>query len=213
MTGERSAAAEESLARGVFGPLGGVVALAALAGRLPSQGTGDASVSAFAADRREPLDRLIGLIQQIGGFRPETMAIIDQLGWHDDHPAAGLLPMWSEGAVSTPPRLDDPAEVRRGIETGSDLQLAYLLQSLVSVSVDRAADPRRSAEPVTEAIGLAATLLGLHPLEAARDTFRLWRVLCLRPILHPGGGATEDERDVWRSHADALDDLTRPAPR
>ncbi|TDC65227.1 hypothetical protein [Streptomyces hainanensis] len=198
MTHPHPPVSESSLAREVFGPLGGIVALGAAAGEtaLP--------VGDFTAAHGPELDRLLSLVQEVGGFGDETMAIVDELGWHQNHDATPFLAMWSGLIEPYPFDADDPVVVRRMVTMGADLQSVAFLHALVAAATVRTdADPARLAEGIAEALRVSCALLGGVTSPAA--TFRAWRVARLAGILQPGPAVPEDARTRWRDYAHRLE--------
>ncbi|MDT0305525.1 hypothetical protein RM780_00905 [Streptomyces sp. DSM 44917] len=188
---------ETSLAREIFGPLGGIVTLGAAVGETA------VSVGDFAAARRAELDRLLSLIQEAGGFGDETMALVDELGWHRDHDATPFLAMWSGLIEPYPFDADDPAVIRRMVTMGADLQSVALLHALVAAATTRTdTDPARLTEEIAEALRVSCALLGEITTPAA--TFRAWRVARLAGILQSGPAVPEDARTRWRDYAHRL---------
>lgn len=64
---------DESLGREIFGPLGGIVELGAVAEAGPERPLGSVSVTDFVARHREVLDRVTLEIQKIGNFDSTIM--------------------------------------------------------------------------------------------------------------------------------------------
>ncbi|MGK5533802.1 hypothetical protein [Streptomyces sp. URMC 129] len=192
---------ESSLAREIFGPLGGIVALGAA-------GAG-ASVGAFAAAHRAELDGLLRTVRTIGAFSAETMAIVEELGWHRDHDATPFLVMWSGFIEPFPFDADDPAVLRRMVGTGADLQLTHFLHASVAAALVAHEDPAGPAAPLADALRAACALLGGAADPAV--AFRIWRVASLAPVLRPDSGTPEPARARWRACAHALEAALLPA--
>ena len=75
MTVNDSAVPEQALAREIFGPLGGVVEIGAVA----ATGTWEvarASVAGLVSRHRDEVDRLLALVREIGQFSEPSMAIL-----------------------------------------------------------------------------------------------------------------------------------------
>ncbi|WP_326597943.1 hypothetical protein [Streptomyces sp. NBC_01803] len=187
---------ESSLAREIFGPLGGIVALGAAGASTP--------VGAFAPAHRAELDGLLATIRDIGAFSAETMAIADELGWHRDHDATPFLVMWSGFIEPYPFDAGDPAVIRRMVGMGADLQLTHFLHALVAAALVRRPDPGRAAGLIADALRTACALLGGAEPGIA---FRMWRVTFLPAILRPDSEVPGGARTLWRAYAHALEAL------
>ena len=200
MTQPHASVPESSLAREIFGPLGGIVALGAAAGETV------VPVGDFAAAHRAELDRLLSLVQEVGGFSEETMAIVDELGWHKDHDAIPFLAMWSGLIEPYPFDADDPAVIRRMVTMGADLQAVAFLHALIAAATTRThPDLARTTEAIAEALRVCCALLG--DVTSPAVVFRAWRVARLAPILQPGPNVPEDARTRWREYAHRLEAL------
>ncbi|TDC27144.1 hypothetical protein E1265_02375 [Streptomyces sp. 8K308] len=200
MTQLHSPVPESSLAREIFAPLGGIVALGAAVGetRVP--------VGDFATGRQAEIGRLLNLIQEVGGFGDDTMGIVDELGWHKNHDATPFLAMWSGFIEPYPFDADDAAVIRRMVTMGADLQTVAFLHALVAAATTRThADPAHPAEAIAEALRVSCALLGDLTTPAA--VFRTWRVARLAGILQPGPDVPEDARAHWRDFAHRLEAL------
>ncbi|MFE2282124.1 hypothetical protein ACFXAE_33800 [Streptomyces sp. NPDC059454] len=214
MTVNDSAVPGQALAREIFGPLGGVVEIGAVA----ATGTWDvarASVVGLVSRHRGEVDRLLVLVREIGRFSEPSMAIVDELGWLREHPVtAPSLLLWAVGIEEIPPRLEDleqPRAVRRMCYMGADLQLTRLLQAMVTAAAvagrRTAAD---SAGKIAEALDVALLLANRSDPAAAATVFRMWRTACLPDILRPDSDATAAGRSAFRSFAHALEDRLDP---
>ncbi|MEU3771841.1 hypothetical protein AB0F11_01240 [Streptomyces sp. NPDC032472] len=200
-------AAEGSLAREVFGPLGGVVeCAAALAER---------SVGQFVGERRGELDRILAGVQGIGSFGPETMAILDQLGYLREHevPATSLL-LWSGGIEEVSPDLGGDEAVGRMARMGTDLQLVHLLQALVGTASFRAGadDTEETAARIVEVLSAAARLAAPAHERTVREVFLMWRTAFLPGVLMPSSASPEAVKRGFRPYAHLLE-AALEAPR
>ncbi|MFK4224072.1 hypothetical protein [Streptomyces sp. NPDC019890] len=202
---ERWLESETSLGREIFGPLGGIVELGTVAASGPKS-LPEISVGEFVTSHRDELDRILAAVRDIGGFHPETMAIVDELGWHRNHEiTVPSLLLWSGCIEAFSPHLEEPAAVRRMVRMGTDLQLANLMHALVGAasSKGRAAEP--NSELIIETMGSAAALLGLDHERAVRDIFRMWRVAFLPNILMPSSKSPEVTKSNFREYAHILE--------
>ncbi|MFC4470804.1 hypothetical protein ACFPH6_40995 [Streptomyces xiangluensis] len=198
---------DELLAREVFGPLGGIVeigAVAAQGGWDPS----DASVGVFVSHRQSEVDRLLGEIRDLGNFGSDVMAIVDEVGWLADHQVTPpSLLMWSGILEEISPRLSEPATIRRMCRMGADLQLTRFLQALVSLAVARSPEVERGAVRIVEAMHMAIGLVGNGDRITAETVFRMWRIAFLPGIFSPQSSAPESGRTGFRAYARVLEDL------
>ncbi|MFR9725868.1 hypothetical protein ACL02R_21250 [Streptomyces sp. MS19] len=198
-----SSVPESSLAREVFGPLGGIVVLAATAEGVP------VAVGRFAERRRAELDHLLGAVQEAGAFGDGTMALVDELGWHRDHDATPFLLMWSGFIEPYPFDTGDPAVVARMVEMGADLQTVQFLHALLAAALTRHAGAAGPVASVAEALRTACALLGGVVTPPA--VFRTWRVTHLAGILRPDSPTPGEARERWRDAALRLEALLAPA--
>jgi hypothetical protein len=208
-----SSVPEQVLAREIFGPLGGVVEIGAVA----ATGTWEvarASVAGWLSRHRNEVDRLLKLVREIGRFSEPSMAIADELGWLSEHPVtAPSLLLWAGGIEEITPRLEDleqPRAVRRMCRMGADLQLTRLLQAMVTAAVvgQRTADD--SVREIAEALDIGVLLANQVEHTTAAVVFRMWRAACLPEVLRPDSGASAAGRTAFRSLAHALEDGLDP---
>ncbi|MFI6487663.1 hypothetical protein [Streptomyces sp. NPDC050564] len=152
---------ESAYAREIFSTLGGIVEI----GAVVAAGTwavADASVGGLVSARQDEVDRLLGVVRELGGFSDASMAIVDELGYLRQHQVtAPSLLLWCgyieeitwSGSIEEPsPRLEElerPSAVRRMCHIGADLQLANFLQALVTAAIagGRKRDGARRAWP------------------------------------------------------------------
>ncbi|MFD7765513.1 hypothetical protein [Streptomyces sp. NPDC059787] len=213
MTVNDSAVPEQALAREIFGPLGGVVEIGAVA----ATGTWDvarASVAGWLSRHRSEVDRLLVLLRETGQFSELSMAIVDELSWLRDHPVtAPSLLLWAVGIEEITPRLEDLGQlraVRRMCRTGADLRLTRLLQAMVTAAVAGRRTADDSAGEIAEALDIALLLANRSEPAAAATVFRMWRTACLPDILRPDSDATAAGRSAFRSFAHVLEDRIDP---
>ncbi|MEU6862328.1 hypothetical protein ABZ924_03455 [Streptomyces sp. NPDC046876] len=205
---EGPAASDSSLAREVFGPLGGIVECAAALGGLP--------VGQFAAERRGELDGILAGVQGVGSFRPGTMALLDQLGYLREHevPPTSLL-LWSGGIEAFSPDLGGDEAVRRMARMGCDLQLTHLLQALVGTAAFRAeaGDTGQTAARIVDVLAAAARLAAPAHERTPREVFLMWRTAFLPSVLMPSSASPEAVKRGFRRYAHLLEaalDAPRP---
>lgn len=201
---------ESVLGRAVFGPLGGIIEIGAVA----ATGTwslADVSVGEFVSERRDDVTRLLETIRDIGDFTEPVMAIFDELGYARDHAvAAPSLLLWSSGYEEVSSRLEDPVAVRRMSRLGADLQLTRLLQALVDAAIARGPEVARGAELIAEVLRIATGLVvGASDGDAAarREVFRMWRVAFLADLLLPDSPARPEARTRYREYGHALEEM------
>ncbi|MDT0341846.1 hypothetical protein [Streptomyces litchfieldiae] len=169
---------ETTLARDVFGPLWGIVELGAVAAA-GGRPLAEVSLARFVAARRAAVDRLLGLVREVGDFQSGTMDIFEEAGWEEQRTPeviGGYLMLWSGAIESFPPDVADPVVVRRMVAMGGDLQLTALLNALVGAARVRGPGPARSVPLIVGVVRDAAALLGREAERAVVDTFRMWRV-------------------------------------
>ncbi|MFE7334796.1 hypothetical protein [Streptomyces griseus] len=199
---------EESLGREIFGPLGGIIELGAVADAGPERPLESVSVTDFVARHREVLDRATLEIQKIGNFDSTIMAMIDELGWNQDHEiTAPSLLLWSGAIQEFSPQLEDAESVQRMLRTGNDLQMTRLLHALVGAAAFRGEIVSISAPRIAYTLKSAAILLGIDQNDATRLTFRMWRTAFLPAILMPSTPASATTRTLYRGFAHELEDL------
>ncbi|MFK4068823.1 hypothetical protein [Streptomyces sp. NPDC029674] len=203
---------ERLLARAVFGPLGGIVEIGAIAATGTWSLT-DTSIGAFAATHRDDVTRLLELIRETGGFGAPTMLIFDDLGYQRERSVhTPSLLLWSSAYEDVSSRLEEPEAVRRMCRTGADLQLTRFLQALVEAAIARGVNVSRGAGPIAEAVRIAVGLLAGaldddDPITARKTAFRMWRVACLTDLLLPGSSAHPESRPHFREYGHALETL------
>ncbi|MET9768639.1 hypothetical protein [Streptomyces sp. NPDC006415] len=208
MTNENIKIAEESLGREIFGPLGGIVELGAVVEAGPSRSLESVSVADFVARHQEGLNRITFDIQKIGNFASTIMAIIDELGWNQDHKiTAPSLLLWSGGIEELSAQLESADSVQRMLRAGSDLQMARLLHALVGAAVFRNEIVEAPAPKIARIMRNAATLLGIDPNDASLLAFRMWRTAFLPAILMPSTLAPAATQKAYREFAHELEDL------
>ncbi|MFF3640546.1 hypothetical protein [Streptomyces sp. NPDC002564] len=205
---------ESVLGRSVFGPLGGIVEIGAVAATgtwaLP-----DASVVSFVSAHRSEVNRLLDVIREAGDFGGPTMGIFDELGYLRDHPVeVPSLLMWSSLYEDVSPRLSEPAAVRRMSRAGADLQLTRMLQELVNAAIARGPEVAWGAPLVAEAVrigvGLVAGALDDDHATAPRTVFKMWRTGFLADLLLPDSPAHPEARPRFRAYGHALEELLSP---
>ena len=205
MTERRDMRSERSLGRQIFGPLGGIVVLGAVAAARPGP-LQEISVGEYIAGHRDEMDRILAAVRDIGGFHPETMAIVDELGWHRNHEiTAPSLLMWSGCIEAFSPHLEEPASVLRMVRVGADLQLANFMHALVGAASSRGRAMEPTPELIIESVGIAGALLGLDHERAVWDIFRMWRVAFLPAILMPSSKSPEATKASFREYAHILE--------
>ncbi|WP_143674388.1 MULTISPECIES: hypothetical protein [Streptomyces] len=210
MTAQITPIPESSLARSVFGPLGGVIEV----GAVNATGTweiADVSVGRFLASRQHDVERLLGGIREVCKFSNAAMAIVDELGRFRDHevPAAFLL-LWSGGIEAVPQNLaelEEPLRVRRMCRMAADLQLTHFLQALITAAIAAGTEAGQGAADVAEILGTAADLADESGRTAPPEVFRLWRVAYLPGILRPESDAPESGKAGFRAYDQALEQL------
>ncbi|MDX3538625.1 hypothetical protein PV721_30640 [Streptomyces sp. MB09-01] len=194
-----SAAAETTLVREVFGPLGALVECGAALESV--------SVGAFVARHRGELDRVLDVVRRLGGFHAESMDVMDGLGYLREHdvPPVTLL-MWSGCIEEHTPDLGAPETVRRMARMGADLQLAHLLQALVGVAALRGDDDVESpAREIAEVIGAVCVWGGAGGGRSLHEVVLVWRVAFLPGLLMPSSGSPEPFKRRLRAYAHALE--------
>ncbi|MFJ3665620.1 hypothetical protein ACIPSE_04095 [Streptomyces sp. NPDC090106] len=199
---------QDTLARAVFGPLGGVVEV----GAVNATGTWDlteVSMGAFLTRRQDSLRQLFEGIRSVCGFGEPAMAVADELGRFRDHevPAAFLL-LWSAGVTGVPQpleRLEEPPTVRRMCRMAADLQLTNFLHATVTAALVAGTDAHRGAPLVAEVLRLASDLADPAGGSAPRDVFRIWRVSHLPALLRPESSAPESGKAGFRAYDEALE--------
>lgn len=211
---ERYDVPEETLARSVFGPLGGIVEIGAVAAA-GSWDLADVSVGGFVAGRQGDVGRLLEVVRRVGDFGEPVMGIFDELGYLREHPVeAPSLLLWSSGYEDVRGRFDQPDAVRRMSRLGADLQLTRFLQALITAAIARGPDVARAAALVAEALRIAAGLVGSALDEepggtahgaTAMTVLRMWRVAHLADLLLPTSPAGPEARALFREYAHALD--------
>ena len=211
MTGTVRSGSEVTLARSIFGPLGGIVEIGAI-GSANSGLVCDASIDAFMAAHGSEVGRLVEVIQEIGEFHPETMDIVDELGWNQDHEIQVLtLFLWSGSieAFSNEAFTEEVGgnnSVRRMIRMGGDLQATNLLHALVgaAASLDLPGTPK--AGRIVEAVHISLRLLGSVQQMTAVEVFRMWRVAFLSHVLPPSSRSPEPIKKKFREYAHVLEE-------
>ncbi|MER5897283.1 hypothetical protein [Streptomyces sp. NPDC001876] len=197
---------EVSLAREIFGPLGGIVEIGAVVDAGAGAALARISVGDFTARNKPELTHILRTVQEVGRFRPSTMDLVDELGWHADHEitAASLL-LWSGGIEEYSPRLGSPQAVRRMAGAGADLQLVHFSHALVGAAVALGKPAAASSEPIVETMRRAARLAGSDAPGAAWDVYRMWRASLLPAVLMPAAASPHSVRIGYRSFAHALE--------
>ncbi|MFJ6070018.1 hypothetical protein ACIQFU_04120 [Streptomyces sp. NPDC093065] len=210
MAGSIVPMSESMLARGVFGPLGGVVEVGAV-NATGSWSVPDVSVGRFLDDRSEDVGRLLSAVRSVCRFSDSGMAVVDELGRLRDHevPAAFLL-LWSAGVTGVPEpleKLEEPALVRRMCRMAADLQLTLLLQALVTAAVAAGTEADRGAEQIAEVLTIACALADPSGGSTPGLVFRMWRVAHLPGILRPESDAPDEGKAGFRAYDEILDQL------
>ncbi|MFS8202680.1 hypothetical protein ACLVWQ_28845 [Streptomyces sp. CWNU-52B] len=201
---------ESSLARSVFGPLGGVIEIGAV-NRTGTWELSDVSVGDFLTRRQDDVAEMLDRIRTVCAFGDAAMGIVDELGRFRDHevPAAFLL-LWSGGLEAVPrdlAELDEPVRVRRMCRMAADLQLSHFLQALITAAIVAGTEAGRGAEQVAGILRLAAGLADESGRSAPTVIFRMWRVAHLPGILRPESDAPESGKAAFRAYDGALEHL------
>ncbi|WP_299538384.1 hypothetical protein [uncultured Streptomyces sp.] len=197
---------ETSLARGIFGPLGGIVEIGAVAASLESVPLERVSVKNFIIRNQNDVRRILHLVQAIGTFHESTMALVDELGWHSDHKVtAPSLLLWSGGIDEYSPNMGIPQDIRRMLSAGGDLQLVAFMHALIGAAVAGGQPAESTSHLILEAIQRACTVAGIHESGSDRTTYRMWRVAHLPAILMPHARSSEAVKTGYRSFAHAIE--------
>ncbi len=197
---------ERGLAYDVFGPLWGVVELAAVAA---SGSLRDASLVDFVADRRGEVDGILESVRAVGDFSGDAMSVFErQGGWNEGREVtAEYLLMYSGCVENYPPNADDPAVLRRVVRMGGDLQLTALTDALVGTATVRGPGLAEAPALIVGAVGGAGVLLGRDGEQSVRDAFRMWRVAHLPSVLWPDSPTPAQAKKKLRAYAHALEAL------
>jgi len=207
---QQSPASETTLGYEIFRPLWAIITLGAVASTR-SKPMREVSLAEYVTSRRSGVDRLLGIIRDVGDFSAETMAIFEeQGGWHGDRAAtidelAMYMVMYSGFIEEYPPNVDNPAVIRRMFDAGVDLQLATLINSLVGAAMVRGSGVESSSDLIVDAVRTAGLLIGIDEAGVASDAFRLWRVAFLPAVLRPDSVALESVRGNLREYVRTLE--------
>ncbi|MFD9465014.1 hypothetical protein [Streptomyces sp. NPDC060027] len=201
---------ESSLARSVFGPLGGVIEIGAV-NRTGTWELSKVSVGEFIANRHDDVTAMLDGIRSVCQFSDSAMGIVGELGRFRDHevPAAFLL-LWSGGLEAVPQdlaELEEPLRVHRMCRMAADLQLTHFLQALITAAIVAGTETGRGAEDIAKILGIAADLADESGRSAPGQIFRMWRVAHLPGILRPGSDAPESGKAGFRAYDQALERL------
>ncbi|WP_405660457.1 hypothetical protein OG379_07075 [Streptomyces sp. NBC_01166] len=196
---------ETSLARAIFGPLGGIVEIGAVADSGEYTNLNHVSIENFTTRNHENLHRILHITQMIGKFHASTMALVDELGWHANHEVtAPSLLLWSGGIEKYSPNIETPQAVHRMLSTGGDLQLVEFMHALIGAAVARSQPAESTSELIIQAVRGACTVVGISESGADRTTYRMWRVAHLPTVLMPNSGSPEAVKTGYRSFAHAI---------
>jgi hypothetical protein len=208
MSEQNALISETTMGYDVFAPLWALVVQGS---------TADAGLVAFMASRRPDLDQLLSVVRHIGNFSEATMMIFEEQGvWRHgrdlttDEIAMDLV--MSAGFVEEyPPRLDDPAVLRRLLDLGRHLQLTNLLNALVSAAMGGGPGVEPAAPLIDEALRRAARLAGVDPGRAVEAAFRSWCVAMVPGVLRPDSVTPAPARAELRRYLHLLEGLLVPA--
>lgn len=201
-----SEVSETSLAREIFGPLGGIVEIGAVADSDENVPLNRVSVGNFSNRNQKDLHRILQIAQTVGGFHESTMALVDELGWHADHEVtAPSLLLWSGGIEKYSPNIENPRAVHRMLGAGGDLQLVGFMHALVGAAVARSQPAESTSELIIEAVRRACAVAGIYESGADRTTYRMWRVAHLPAVLMPSSRSSEAVKNGYRSFAHAIE--------
>lgn len=199
---------ETSLAREIFGPLGGIVEIGAVVDAEESAALAHVSIDEFTARNHPELSQILRTVQTIGNFHSSTMAIVEELGWHADHEiSAPSLLLWSGGIEEYSSDLNNPQSVRRMASAGADLQLVRFTHAMVGVAVTVGQPVDASSELIVEAVRRAAGLVGAENAGAAREIYRMWRASLLPQVLMQTSASPNSVKTGYRSFAHALESM------
>lgn len=199
---------ETSLAREIFGPLGGIVEIGAVVDAEESAALAHVSIDEFTARNHPELSQILRTVQTIGNFHSSTMAIVEELGWHADHEiSAPSLLLWSGGIEEYSSDLNNPQSVRRMASAGADLQLVRFTHAMVGVAVAVGQPVDASSELIVEAVRRAAGLVGAENAGAAREIYRMWRASLLPQVLMQTSASPNSVKTGYRSFAHALESM------
>jgi hypothetical protein len=201
-------------ARGIFGPLGGVVEV----GAVNATGTwelAEVSVADFLARRREDFERLMAGIRLVCRFDDEAMGIADELGWFREYEVdAAHLALWSGYLAAAPELLDrlaEPSVVRRMCRMAADLQLTEFLHAVIGAAVETETavetEVRQGAARIVEVLAIACDLADATGAVGPAQVFRTWRVAHLPRILDPRSDAPTYGKAGFRAYDEALEEL------
>ncbi|MGW1063095.1 hypothetical protein ACWD4F_01045 [Streptomyces aureus] len=213
---ERAEIHPQSYARTVFAALGGVVEIGAV-NHTGTWDPADVSVGDFLAPRGEAVARVMAAVRTIGRFDDAVMAVADELGYLREHPVeAPWLLLWSAGITWDPESpedlayLEDPRVVRRMCRMGADLQLANLLDALVTAGIAARVDAEEGGGLIAEVVRDACELVDETGRSTPENVFRMWRVARLPDVLRPDSGAPEWGKAGYRAYDAELERLQAP---
>ncbi|MET9392593.1 hypothetical protein ABZY20_19730 [Streptomyces sp. NPDC006624] len=127
---------------------------------------------------------------------------------------APSLLLWSGAVEGIPDRLEDleqPHVVRRMCHMAADLQLAYLLQALITAAVTAGGEVGPRAARIADALAVASGIADATARSAPSLVFRMWRVAHLPGLLRPDAGTPEEGKAGFRAYDQALEALMTPA--
>ncbi|MEV6197330.1 hypothetical protein AB0M19_33595 [Streptomyces sp. NPDC051920] len=206
----------QSYARTVFAALGGVVEIGAV-NRTGTWDPAEASVGDFLAPRGEDIARIMAAVRTIGRFDDTVMAVSDELGYLREHPVTPeFLLLWSAGVAWDPGSSDDlaylkdPRVVRRMCRMGADLQLARLLDALVTAGIAAGVAAMEGGILAAEIVRIACDLVEDAGRSTPEGVFRMWRVAELPDVLRPDSGAPESGKAGYRAFDAELERLLGP---
>ncbi|MEU8560716.1 hypothetical protein AB0C45_04435 [Streptomyces cyaneofuscatus] len=160
----------------------------------------------FVTRHQEEINQTLSAIQRIGKFSAATMAIVEELGWHQNHAiTAPSLLLWSGGIEEFSPQPGEPHSLQRMVRAGGDLQMTHLLHALVGAAVSRQQPAAATSRTIIHALMNAAVLLGKDANDAAYSTYRMWRVAFLPGMLMPSAPSPSEAKVRYREFAHRLE--------
>lgn len=188
----------ELIAREIFGPLGGVLEIAAVRRSGFLVPVDVHSFQSFATEVEDELAAILDQVEGLSGISRCEASLFERLGYGAPHEISlAALVMWSCGVAGM-----SSDDVERMVVAGSDIQLSRLVQALI-FSAPNDEVPANS-EIIRRILLGCLRILGRSTEHDLSLVLRIWSASTLPAYLSPTSGASAASKEKVRVYARRL---------
>ncbi|MGW3404263.1 hypothetical protein [Streptomyces zhihengii] len=188
----------ELVAREIFGPLGGVLEIAAVRRSGCLVPVDAHSFQSFAVGIEDELAAILDQIESLSRISRCEASVFERLGYGAPHEISlAALVMWSCGVAGM-----SSDDVERMVVAGSDIQLSRLVQALIfSAPSDEVS---ANSEMIRRILLGCLRILGRSTEGGLSLVLRIWSASTLPAYLSPTSGASAASKEKVRAYARSL---------